>query len=665
MKRTSAFLGLCFNFILSLFLCGSIPHEALAGRGEGRNLTSEDNEGLTSEEDLVKSESKVVSARQASSRLVFLQTDLGSIRGSLEYSEVPTFPPTPGRHYYAFRGIPYAKPPIGNLRWKAPEPAERWTEELDATRHRSFCPQYDYDRNEVVGDENCLFLNIYTPFLPGQGVAPLAVLVFLHGGAYIRGASASYGAHKIMTENVVVVTLNYRLGALGFLSTGDSELPGNYGLLDQIAALRWVTKHIAQFGGDPNRITLGGHSAGASMAHLLLLSPQAHGLFDRVLMMSGAGNCLWSVAQDPWDSATKIASKLDCSTTFSSSLASCMRDKRMADIVKAQTDMHRYVFWPFAFRPVVDAGLRDDPVLPEDVESLMRKPLSTPTPVLTGLTTHEGLLFAITVILFSENPSSANNVFEDAAEYVLSSLWTNESSVASVTDALMSFYFSSHARESTDVFLDELTEALTDQLFTSCVWDAASSLAVSSRAPVFTYVMSYHSPTSPAWGGALYDRVRSLGMRTHNLESSVSHGDDLCLLFPIGLTQLESSEADLYISSLITTLWMNFVRTGSPHLGPTGPFSWTPLLPGDRTGYYNISLVPSMSSKPFRGKERNLWRQTLAVVEELDVFKDYFIATWVLLALILIFLIILIVAIVFIVRARRSKTYSSGIPRLQ
>ncbi|XP_066967058.1 esterase FE4-like [Macrobrachium rosenbergii] len=205
-----------------------------------------------------------------------LKTSLGTITGL----KLPSRPPHhPNTHMHAFRGIPYAKAPVGDLRFADPvDLVGPWPGNyLNASQLGSFCPQYDTESKGVLGNEDCLFLNVHTPsHLDEENRAEdtlLPVLVFIHGGGYVRGSSSPHGAGKLLSRDVVVVTINYRLGALGYLSMGDSVLPGNYGLLDQVSALRWVQRNIAEFGGDPNQVTLGGFSVGAASVHFFMYSP--------------------------------------------------------------------------------------------------------------------------------------------------------------------------------------------------------------------------------------------------------------------------------------------------------------------------------------------------------------------------------------------------------
>ena len=206
--------------------------------------------------------------------------------------------------YRVFQGIPYAAPPVGRLRWRPPQPAAHWKGIRDATRPGSPCAQLPLTvlpggkailpgASNLTGStsENCLYLNVWTPARPTH---PRPVFVWFHGGNDIYGAGSDYDGSKLAVEGgVVVVTVNYRLGPLGYLALpalsaqSPDHTSGDYGLMDQVAALRWVRANIAAFGGNPNQVTVGGQSAGAWAGCDLIASPAARGLFERAILESG------------------------------------------------------------------------------------------------------------------------------------------------------------------------------------------------------------------------------------------------------------------------------------------------------------------------------------------------------------------------------------------
>src|SRR5438046_376202 len=201
---------------------------------------------------------------------------------------------------FVFRNIPYAKPPIGPLRWRMPEPAEPWAGARDATRFGPICPQAPTQVETLMGgslgeqSEDCLYLNVWTPGCDG---VKRPVMFWIHGGAFVIGAGSQgiYNGAHLAARDCVIVTINYRLGAFGFLNLTDAtdgQLPGTgtEGVADQILALRWVKQNIASFGGDPENITIFGESAGAMSVVTLMSLPVTGGLFHKAISQSGGGH---------------------------------------------------------------------------------------------------------------------------------------------------------------------------------------------------------------------------------------------------------------------------------------------------------------------------------------------------------------------------------------
>lgn len=226
-------------------------------------------------------------------RSEIVETTSGAVRGVVENDSV------------VFRGIPYAAPPFGDRLWKLPEPPTPWEGVRDCSEFGPICPQPSMGGGVIsLSDaeeqgEDCLRLNVWTPLDGGDG---LPVMVWIHGGAYMFGSGSGPGnhGHTFSRDGVVFVSLNYRLGAMGFLHTGalrsDCDAgSGNYGIADQVAALRWVRDNIAAFGGNPDNVTVFGVSAGGNYVQALSACPQANGLFHRGISESAGGTVLWGI----------------------------------------------------------------------------------------------------------------------------------------------------------------------------------------------------------------------------------------------------------------------------------------------------------------------------------------------------------------------------------
>ncbi|XP_056632577.1 carboxylic ester hydrolase-like [Diorhabda sublineata] len=229
----------------------------------------------------------------------------GKIRG---ISVTP--PATVNLTYYAYLGIPFAAPPIGNLRFQPPQPAPNWEGILEANNNSVSC--YQVDKDEKYQTEDCLYLSVFTPLKPSDS-RKLPVLVSIYGGTFIHG-HASYSSKApafLISHHLILVTFNYRVGPFGFLSTGDTVIPGNMGLKDQQLALKWVHQNIEFFGGDPQQVTIMGQSAGSASVTYQLLSSGSAGLFRAAIGMSGSVLCDWAQQRNAVETAYGIATEID------------------------------------------------------------------------------------------------------------------------------------------------------------------------------------------------------------------------------------------------------------------------------------------------------------------------------------------------------------------
>ena len=291
---------------------------------------------------------------------ITVETKLGTIKGEAKTIE-PFGNPLRVRQ---FLGVPYAEPPVGDLRFKKPVMKRKMEDVYDATRYRPSCLQLHMDllgeRKPSNGmqefSNDCLVLNIFTPGDLEKGIM-LPVMILIHGGGFVVGTSTIFPAHITSAYgNVIVVTINYRLGVFGFLSTGDSNLPGNYGLWDQHMAIRWVHENIAAFGGDPDEVTLFGGSAGGASVIFQALYPGNEGLFKRIIPQSGSITCPWVYQRDALENAKRIANLVKCPTDVDSSrLASCLRnipDETYMEVIN--NPLNNYRRFPLEFVVSVD-----------------------------------------------------------------------------------------------------------------------------------------------------------------------------------------------------------------------------------------------------------------------------------------------------------------------
>ncbi|MCX5394018.1 carboxylesterase family protein [Streptomyces sp. NPDC006482] len=285
-----------------------------------------------------------------------------------------------------FLGIPYAEAPTGPLRWRAPKPAADWTGVRDATRYGAYCAQNTYwapGFEQQRTTEDCLDVNVYTPPTgrhAGVG-AKRPVMVWIHGGGNVGGTARDIVPDSFArSTDSIVVTLNYRLGALGFLTLPGAG--GNFALLDQQQALRWVRANIGAFGGDPARVTLAGESAGGSAVCNQLASPASRGLYRAAIIQSGTfGNCAGTPREQAVTSSLAFAAGLGC--TEPATAADCLRAKSTKEILDAQASTRRS--WGYT------AGTAELPVQPAEAFASGR---ASRVPVMNGATSKEGLVFA-------------------------------------------------------------------------------------------------------------------------------------------------------------------------------------------------------------------------------------------------------------------------------
>ncbi|KAL7048233.1 hypothetical protein ACKWTF_003277 [Chironomus riparius] len=256
--------------------------------------------------------------------------------------------------YFAYRGIKYATAE----RFSLSKPfEEKWNDIKQLKDYSESCAQYDHLNYQFIGAEDCLFLNVFVTKKVQDSKEPAPVIFYIHGGAFMFGGSAYYLPEHIMdNEKMILVTINYRLGILGFLSTEDEVLPGNLGMKDQVEALKWVQRNIKAFNGDPNKVTIVGYSAGGASVQMHYLSQLSNGLFKNGISHSGSALNPWVFMENARNKAHKVAEFMDCPHDDHQKMLECLKQKPTEELVMLLKE-----FQPFLYNPFSPFGLVVEP----------------------------------------------------------------------------------------------------------------------------------------------------------------------------------------------------------------------------------------------------------------------------------------------------------------
>ncbi|KAK2847051.1 hypothetical protein Q5P01_010050 [Channa striata] len=498
----------------------------------------------------------------------------------------------PGGNVGAFLGIPYGKPPVGKLRFRAPEPAEPWEGVRDATTFPKSCHQVPdttfpgfkgaemWNPNTPLS-EDCLYLNVWTPHFNNTKPQPsplVPVLVWIYGGGFYSGTSSLDiydGRFLSKSEGVVVVSMNYRLGPFGFLSLPDNKnIKGNAGLLDQRLALQWVAKNIAHFGGDPSKVTLFGESAGSFSVGLHMLSPGSQTLFQRVIMQSGTPNAPWGTISltEAWDRSLALAKSLSCPTSPVARLEECLQQADPSEITTKQYDvLTQASILSLPFLPVVDGDfLTDTP------EVLLKSSTAPKKEVLVGVNKDEGTYPLIYGFLHGVKLTmvGASDVTREAAIFQYTD-WPDENNRMKNRDLLGSL--------------------VGDQLFV-CPGVEFAQRYSQRGGKVFMYFFDHRSSNNPwpEWMG-------------------VMHGYEIEFVFGMPLnTSLEYTKNEVNMTKKIMKHWSTFAQTGNPSIDGA---KWLPFTP-EKQEYITLNYNQPEHKSMLRAKECRLWNKVIPNIQE-------------------------------------------------
>ncbi|XP_044250810.1 esterase P-like [Drosophila takahashii] len=466
-------------------------------------------------------------------------------------------------NFYSYESIPYAEAPTGDLRFEAPQPySHRWTGIFNATTPPVFCLQWNEFRDRLMGVEDCLTVSIYKPKNSSRTSFP--VLVFIHGGAFMFGSAVASGHDSIMRGgNLIVVKISYRLGPLGFASTGDKELPGNNGLKDQRLALRWIRQNIASFGGMPENILVIGHSAGGASVHLQLLHEE-FGQFARAAV-SVSGNALnpWVVQEGGRGRAFELGRKVGCGQAENSAeLKSCLKSKPAVEIVAAVPSFFVLPYVPFSlFGPVVEPADTPEAFFTQQPRDLIKSGKVAQVPWLVTHTAEDGVYNAAQ--LLQQNPRTNETWIEELNDrwfdWVPYLLFYRDS----IKTIIEMDEFSRKLRQqylgnrkfSVENYWD-LQRMFTDILFRNSVRDVLDLYREYGKRPVYSYV--YDNPSEFGAGQQISNRT--------DVYFGTAHGDDILLIFDIAFLRPVIRPDEAIISGKFIKMLEDFALSNSEAL---------------------------------------------------------------------------------------------------
>lgn len=442
----------------------------------------------------------------------------------------------------------------------------------------------------MIGTEDCLYLNVYRPV---NDSPKRAVMVWIHGGAFMNGSGSDrfYGPDYLIRKDIVLVTINYRLGIFGFLNLEDEIAPGNQGLKDQVMALKWIRENISNFNGDPNNVTIFGESAGAASTHYLAISPLAQGLFDKVISQSGVSVNPWAcLKKDPKKYAFQLAAQLGEHSTDPATVLEFLRKVDASKLVNTEhkllTPEMRVTMFGL-FTPGVDKK-SPNPFLPKLPSELMQQGVKVP--YMVGYTENEGSTLVCLMVLshaYKETYSKIDKNFE--------MLLYPETLEAMKKDGITPndvrrIYFGNEPI--TEKSVQQHADLISDVFFVRGIFDVLKIQQEKNLQPTYFYQFTYDSPDSLA------------KTAFSNPMSGATHADDLAYLFyahlmkELNIPPPTPGSEKYKVIEYFTQMWTDFAKTGNPTPKITDLITttWKPIEQANVYNYLNISNTLKMET---------------------------------------------------------------------
>nr|XP_013119518.1 unnamed protein product [Stomoxys calcitrans] len=469
-------------------------------------------------------------------------------------------------NFEAFLGIPYAYPPIGELRFSHPKAYPRSFEVINATEAKSDCIQKNtlVPNPQASGAEDCLYLNVYRP-THRHSRDKLPVMVYIHGGGWFAGSShpALVGPEYFMdTQEVILVTFNYRLGVFGFLSTEDAIVPGNFGLKDQTLALKWVQKNIVAFGGNPNQVTIFGQSAGGVSAHMHMLSKHSEGLFQGVISMSGPANVPFGIQPNSLKLARLTAKYSNIDNANELSTAKLVKALRTVDVETLLKAADAIKYWDVdpltVYRPVVENFNSSDAFFTENPTDIFRRGDYKAVPFMTGIVPGEGAVRAVAIL----EQKALRKAFDADFDYLLREFLElpphfNSSRLRMTITRVIDEYFEGRHELLNQGFVDVVTDRGFHHPFYNAIKIHLSTVST-LKSPLYLYYFNYSGPHT-------YATLYAGGAST--TPYGVVHCDDLIYLFrsPILFPDFPKDSTHANVSRAFVNYFVTFAKNSKPY----------------------------------------------------------------------------------------------------
>ncbi|KAF7281454.1 hypothetical protein GWI33_004745 [Rhynchophorus ferrugineus] len=489
-----------------------------------------------------------------------------------------------GRVYYAYRGIPFAKKPVGDLRFAPPVPNEPWSGVLNTTTDRDSCTQVltAEDPTLLTGSEDCLYINVYTTNLTGR----LPVMVWIYGGSFVFGSSEYkiYPPDYLIEKDVIFVSFNYRLGVFGFLSTEDLAAPGNWGIKDQILALKWVKNNIAHFGGDPNKVTIFGESAGAASVSYIVNNPSTKDLYGGAIMQSGTSLCVFALTRNARQKTELVAKELNITETNSTNLIKRLRLVDYKKLKAAEVNVTIKVFVSELLGGET-FGVVEEPYHPGAVHTgrtyeILKKGRFNRVPSIIGFNSNE-----LGATLTSDNYDVVTGILNLTATPAVFAPYDLTGNVSKLNEAgkLVISHYLGPSPTISDA--ERIYKYLTENHFNRPIRQTVNMMSRYSK--VYYYMFSYE--------GNLGNPNRTV--------PGVHHAEELSYIYN---KSRAVSEKDALTIQRVVTLWTNFAKTRNPtssnRTGVLRNIKWKPNTPNTNVNqevcFLNINKTLIMQKNP-------------------------------------------------------------------